>query len=68
LALCFKAKRVISKLLPAVFLLASTIAFFVCSAVINGWEGMDYLFFAFLSLGLIFVCGIGWCIWAMVKK
>ena len=68
LLLCFKAKKIFIKLLPIVLLIVSTFVFSICSASINGWDGFGYLFFALLSFGLIFVCGIGWAIWASIKK
>ncbi|MBR7122230.1 MAG: hypothetical protein IKC95_02080 [Oscillospiraceae bacterium] len=68
LFLCFKVKRMLIKLLPVALLVVSTIVFSICSAFINGWDGLGYLFFALLSFGLIFVCGIGWGIWATVRK
>lgn len=68
LFLCFKVKRMLIKLLPIALLIVSTIVFSICSASINGWDGLGYLFFALLSFGLIFVCGIGWGIWATVRK
>ena len=68
LLLCFKAKKIFIKLLPIALLIVSTIVFYVCSASINGWDGLGYLFFALLSFGLLFVCGIGWGIWAIVRK
>ena len=66
--LCFKSKRIWVKGLPAMLLVLSAIVFSICSAWIGGWDAFGYLFFAFLSNGLIFVCGIGWVIWAIVRK
>ena len=66
--LCFKSKKMWVKILPAMLLVLSTIVFFICSARIGGWDAFGYLFFAFLSIGLIFVCGIGWAISVIVKK
>ena len=68
LLLCFKAKKIFIKLLPIALLIVSTIVLYICSVAINGWDGLGYLFFALLSFGLIFVCGIGWAIWASIKK
>ena len=68
LLLCFKAKKIFIKLLPILLLIVSTIVFSICSASINGWDGFGYLFFALLSFGLIFVCGIGWGIWAIIRN
>lgn len=66
--LCFKSKRTWVKVLPAMLLVLSTIVFSICSVRIGGWDAFGYLFFAFLSIGLIFVCGIGWAIWAIVRR
>lgn len=68
LLLCFKVKKIFIKLLPIALLIVSTIVFSVCSASINGWDGLGYLFFALLSFGLILVCGVGWGVWAIVRK
>lgn len=68
LLLCFKVKRTFIKLLPIALLIVSTIVFSICSASINGWDGLGYLFFALLSFGLIFICGIGWGFWAIAPK
>ena len=68
LLLCFKAKKIFIKLLPITLLIVSTIVFSICSASINGWDGLGYLFFALLSFGLILVCSIGWGVWAIIRK
>lgn len=66
--LCFKVKKIFMKLLPIALLIVSTIVFSICSASINGWDGLGYLFFALLSFGLILLCGIVWGIWAIFRK
>ena len=68
LLLCVKAQKIVIKLLPIALLIVSTIVFSICSATINGWDGLGYLFFALLSFGLILVCGIGWGVWAIIRK
>ena len=68
LLLCFKVKKIFIKLLPIALLIVLTIIFSICSASINGWDGFSYLFFAFLSFGLILVCGVGWGVWAIIRK
>lgn len=68
LLLCFKAKKIFIKLIPIALLIVSTIAFFICSTTINGWDGLGYLFFALLSFGLILVCGLSWGVWAITRK
>lgn len=42
LLLCFKGKRIFIKLLPIALLIASTIVFSICSASVNGWDGLGY--------------------------
>ena len=66
--LCFKVKKISMKLLPMALLIVSTIVFSICSASVNGWDGLGYLFFALLSFGLLFVCGIVWGVWAIFRK
>ena len=68
LLLCFKAKRKLIKLLPIAVLAVFAIAFYAYAVYVNGWDGLGYLFFALLSAGLIFVCGIAWGIRAIVRK
>lgn len=68
LLLCFKVKKIFIKLLPIVLLIVSTVVFSICSASINGWDGLGYLFFSLLSFGLILVCGLGWSVWAIIRK
>ena len=68
LLLCFKAKKRFIKLFPIALLVVSTIIFCVCSATINGWDGLGYFFFALLSFGLIIVCGVAWGVWAIARK
>lgn len=68
LFLCFKVRGLFIKLLPIFLLILATVAFSICSAVINGWDGLGYLFLAIFSFGLLIVCGIGWGIWAIIRK
>ena len=68
LLLCFKAKKIAVKLLPVALLMVSTAVFSIFSAVVNGWDGLGYLFVAVLSFSLIVVCGVAWGIWAMARK
>ena len=66
LLLCFKARTQFLKLMPIALLVISTIVFSIWSACIGGWDSLDLLFFAILSVGLFFVCCIGWVIWVLV--
>ena len=55
LLLCFKAKRTFIKFIPIVLLAALTIVFSICSAYINGWDGLGYLFFSLLFFVLVII-------------
>ena len=68
LFLCYKVKKLFLKLMPVILLVISTIVFSVLSNLIGGWDGIGLLFFALLSFGLLFVCGLGWAIWIMGRK
>lgn len=68
LLLCYKTKKKLIQLLPMILLAISTVVFCVLSACIGGWDAFGYLFFAILSFGLLFVCGVVWVIWAIGKK
>ncbi len=66
--LCFKVKKIWIKILPVALLSVSTIGFYICCQAVGGWDGMVYFYFSFLSFILIFVCGIGWGVWAIVRN
>lgn len=68
LLLCRKAKTISIKLIPIAVLTLSTIIFFVCTVRASNWDALGYLFFTLLSVGLIFVCCIGWGIWVIIRK
>ena len=68
LLLCFKAKRKYIKLIPIALFLVSTVILSICSAFINGWDGIGYLFFALFSFVLTIICGIILVVWAIDKK
>lgn len=66
--LCYKAKRIFIKLIPVAVLTLSTITFVACTVCASGWDALGYVFFALLSFGLVAMCGIGWGIWAIIRK
>lgn len=68
LLLCFKVKKLLFRLLPIIILSVLTIAFIVMNFLIPGWDGLGYLFFAIFSGFMIFMCGVGWGIWAISAK
>lgn len=68
LLLCFKVKKLMFRLLPIIILSILTIAFMVMNFLIPGWDGLGYLFLAIFSGFMIFMCGVGWGIWAISAK
>ena len=67
LLLCFMAKKIWIKLLPAIVLAAAIVIFSVCFYQIDHLINVIFLFIAFRSFHLLLACGIGWGIWAIVK-
>lgn len=68
LLLCFKVKKTLIKLLPAIALAVATILLYIIAHNVGGWDAFGYLFFALLSFGLLVVCGICWGVWAIARK
>lgn len=68
LLLCFKGKRLWVKLIPSGAMNASAIAFAVMAQMAAGWDGFGYLFFFLLSVWLLLLTGIGWVVWAVIRR
>ena len=67
LMLCFKAKKLLMKYLPAAVLGAITITFYIMAITAKTWIALIYLIIAvFSGVSLIF-CGIAWGIWSILK-
>ena len=66
LLLCFKAKKILVKLLPPIFLTVAAIIFFAMAFVAQDWDAIGYFIFSALSGALLIVCGIAWGVWAIV--
>lgn len=65
LLLCFKVKSRMVRLLPVILLSVLTAALIVMSLSIPGWDGLGYIFLAIFAGIMLFLCGIGWGIWAI---
>lgn len=65
--LCFKAKRLVLRLLPATALLAATSVFLVLTAITKGWDVIGYLLLTVYTALMLLSCGIVWGIFAIVK-
>lgn len=68
LLLCFKVRSKIVRLLPVIALSALSICFLVMAALSSGWTSLGYVFFAVFTGWMLLVCGIGWAIWAIIKR
>ena len=68
LLLCFKVEKLLFRLLPIIILSILTIAFVVMNFLMPGWDNLVYLFLAVFSGFMIFMCGVGWGIWAISVK
>ncbi len=65
LLLCFKAESLFVRLLPA-GLIASVCGWF-CILAFNdyGWDGLGYTILAIAAGFMLFVCALGWGVWAL---
>ena len=66
--LCFKAKKKTFRLMPIYLTLILTIAFITLGFIFDGWDGFGFFFLAICSTVLLAGSGIGWGVWAIVKK
>ena len=65
--ICFKAKSIFVRFIPIIVFTAAVLIWIILSFAVAGWDGLLYLFFAIYMIFMIFVCGIGWGIWALIK-
>ena len=66
LLLCFKVKSRTLRCLPMAMFLLLAVAAFILNGATPGWDGMGYLFGAIYAGIMLFLCGVGWCVWALV--
>ena len=68
LFLCFKVKSRIVRFLPIIVFSVLTTVFFVLASIAQEWDRLGYVFFAIFSGFMLFMCGIGWGIWAIINR
>ena len=68
LSLCFKVKSKIMRLLPVIILSALTAVSAVAAAVGTDWDVLFYLICTVYFAIMLFVCGVGWGVWAIAGK
>ena len=71
LFLCFRVRSRTIRMLPAVAL-ALTALVFCCKAITStDWDSLGYILLAIFAGLMLFMCGVGWGIWAIagiIKK
>ena len=67
LILCFKAKKLLIKLLPAILSAAAAIVFCVLAFTVRDWSALVYIVFAFFAGVMLISSGIAWGIWAIIR-
>ena len=67
LFLCFKAKKILLKLLPIILLMLVAIVYFSLSFLSNGWDSLGYLIIAIFAGLLLLACGSAWIIYLLIK-
>ena len=67
LALCFKAKKLLIKLLPTILSAAAAILFCILTFTVRDWSALVYIVFAFFAGVMLISSGIAWVIWAIAK-
>lgn len=68
LALCFKVKSKVVRLLPVIILSVLAVAAAIATATSIDWDALFYLICVVYLVIMLFACGIGWGIWAIVRK
>lgn len=66
--LCFKFKNRIIRLIPVCLTLMLTVIFVALGFIFDGWDALGFIFLAICSAVLLLCSGIGWGIWAIVRK
>ena len=67
LVLCFKAKKLIVKLLPSILLVAAVIVFYAMIFIIRDRAAIGFGILAVFTEVLLFFDVIAWVIWGIIK-
>ena len=68
LLLCFKVKSRAIRLLPAVLLVILIVVFLILAVSIPDLGAVGYVFLAIYAGFMLFMCGLGWGIWAFITS
>ena len=67
LILCFKSKSMRTCFVPIIIFAILAMLSITMNLTTTGWDGLAYIFFAIYALFMIFMCGVGWGIWAVAN-
>lgn len=65
LLLCFKIESLFVRLFPSGFLAVAGTWWFFLGMTIPGWDSLGYTILAIAAGFMLFVCALGWGIWAL---
>lgn len=68
LLLCFKVKSCFLRLLPVLLLSVLVGILMVLWLSSTGWDGLGYGLLAVFAGFMLFLCAVGWSIWAIVRS
>lgn len=67
LLLCFKAKKLLLRLLPSLLLTITTVFLFIMMRTTTDWDAVGYAILFIFSAVLLIFSGIAWSVWAIIK-
>ena len=68
LLLCFKVRSRLLRPLPVILCSLLVGTFLLLALYTPGWDGLGYIFLALFAGFMLTSCGIGWLIWAILRK
>lgn len=68
LVLCFKARKLWIRLLPACLCVTAAAASFALTFLNDGWGSVAYMLLMLFCLFLLLVCVLGWGVWAIARE
>ena len=66
LFLCFRAKNLLVKFLPAILFALAAVAFGIMIFMVKDWAAIGYAMLAVLSCVMLLFSGAAWGIWAVI--
>ena len=65
--LCFKTTGRVIRILPVIILSMLTFRYYFMGIISSGWDTLGYMLIAFFTGSVLFLCGISWGVWAIIK-